>query len=474
LAAVAKTWCVAAAAAAVLLLQAGPVAAFSKQEVTLAMDDGVGIAATLTLPDAPPPAGGWPAIVFLHGLAETRRVSQTIAERYRFAGEQYAILAFDARGHGQSGGLVSIDGPREVADTRAVFEWLRDRPDVADGSIGAFGHSYGGGAIWNSLVAGVPWAAVEVVETWTDLYSALVPNGLVKSGLVAGLAGSIPDARKSPELKLIQATAFAGADPDAVASWARERSSSARLRGVRTPVFLMQGRRDFLFGVDQASRAFAQLAGPKRLWLGNHGHAPSTFPAADTEAMLAEGRQWFDRFLRGVRNGIDTKPKVVLAREGKATSVSYPALPPTRAASVEVPGRATAIAPAGKVVRSFRVAGPVEVFGAPVVTVQATARAGWQRLVAVLTARTPAGKEFVVAAGGTPTAAGARTYRIRLASQATFVPPGSRWSLTLASSSTAQSRGNLLYLELPTPAGARLQVGRTALRWNALLRPVSG
>jgi pimeloyl-ACP methyl ester carboxylesterase len=474
LATVVKTWCAAAAAAVVLLLQAGPVAAFSKQDVTIPMDDGVGIAATLTLPDAAPPAGGWPAIVFLHGLAGTRAQVQAIAEAYGFAGEQYAVLSFDARGHGQSGGLVSIDGPREVADTRAVFTWLRDRPDVADARIGAWGISYGGGAIWNSLVAGVPWAAVEVVETWTDLYSALVPNGLVKSGLVAGLAGSIPDARKSPELKLIQATAFAGADPDAVAAWARERSSIDRLRGVRTPVFLMQGRRDFLFGIDQASRAFAQLAGPKRLWIGNHGHAPSTFPAADTAPMLAEGRQWFDRFLRGARNGIDTKPKVVLAREGRATSVSYAALPPMRAANVTVPGRAAAIAPAGKVVRGFRVSGPVEVFGAPVLTVQATARAGWQRLVAVLTARTPAGKDVVVAAGGTPTTPGAKTYRIALSSQATYVPRGSRWSLTLASSSTAQSPGNLLYLELPTPAGARLQIGRTALRWSALARPVSG
>ena len=47
-------------------------------------------------------------------------------------GERYAVLAFDARGHGESGGLIGIDGPKEIADVKAVFAWLRDRPDVAD------------------------------------------------------------------------------------------------------------------------------------------------------------------------------------------------------------------------------------------------------------------------------------------------------------------------------------------------------
>ena len=39
------------------------------------------------------------------------------------------------------------------------------------------GHLVRGGAVLNSLVAGVPWAAVVTVETWTDLYSALAPQG---------------------------------------------------------------------------------------------------------------------------------------------------------------------------------------------------------------------------------------------------------------------------------------------------------
>ena len=119
------------------------------------------------------------------------------------------------------------------------------------------------------------------VQTWTDLYTALMPQGLVKSGLVAGLAGSIPEAKRDPSLAPVTLAAFAG-NTAVVRPWAAERSSLAKLGSVTTPVFMAQGRRDFLFGIDQASLAFKRLRGPKALYLGLHGHAPSTFPAADT------------------------------------------------------------------------------------------------------------------------------------------------------------------------------------------------
>ena len=51
------------------------------------------------------------------------------------------------------------------------------RTDVSDTRIGAWGISYGGAAALLSLAAGVPWRAVEAAETWSDLESALVPQG---------------------------------------------------------------------------------------------------------------------------------------------------------------------------------------------------------------------------------------------------------------------------------------------------------
>ena len=134
----------------------------------------------------------------------------------------------------------------------------------------------------------------------------------------------------------------------------------------------------------------------------------------------------------------------------------------------------TTLARSGKVVRTTApLRQPIEVFGSPAVDVSLAASGGWSRLVAVLTAKTPKGREIFVSAGGVPTKPGARKVTIRLIDQATFVPKGSRLQLTLASSSTAQSSGNLLYLDLPMPTKARARVGTAVLRLPGLRTPVT-
>jgi predicted acyl esterase len=412
-------------------------------------------------------------VVILHGLGGDRSSSLALSDSMGLD-RRFAVLAFDARGHGQSGGLIGIDGPREIADTQAVFSWLRDRPDVSDTRIGGFGTSYGGGALWNSLAAGTPWATLAVNITWTDLRSALMPQNLVKSGVVAGLLGSLPPERIDPEVLAIRDAAFISGDIAPIIPWGARRSSLPSLKGVKTPVLMMQGRRDFLFGLDQAYSAWSALAGPKRLWLGLHGHAPSGFPAPDTTSMLAEASSWLDLTL-GVpgAKALDPRPIAISPESWSGAPVRLASLPAVRRTSFALAG-ASSIVASGKVQRSTpRLKAPLEVFGAPTVTVRANAVDGWSRLVAILSARTPAGAEIVVAGGGVPTRPGSRSYRIVLGNQATFVPRGSRLTLTLASSSLAQNPGNLLYLDLPMAAGARVTVGPARLVVPALTKPVS-
>ena len=142
--------------------------AYTKTELTLPMDDGAALASTLYVPTGAAPVGGWPAIVMFHGLGGNRQSMNTIAEN-TFANQDYVVLTFDTRGHGQSGGLFSAVGAREVQDYRALHAWLAARDDVRDDRIGAWGISLGGGAVLRSLYEGVPFAAAEVVETWSDL-----------------------------------------------------------------------------------------------------------------------------------------------------------------------------------------------------------------------------------------------------------------------------------------------------------------
>ena len=463
------------------LVAAGSASAFGRQDLKITADDGLPLAATLFLPSGTPPAGGWPAIVMFHGLGGSREDMNKLAQLAFLPGDRYAVLTYDARGHGETGGLIGVDGPREIADAREVFDWLAARPDINKKEIGAWGISYGGGAVWNSLVAGVPWAAIETCETWTNLATALVPQGLAKSGVIGGFLSEKPITSFDPAVLPIRDAAFTGSSAG-VADFTAARSSIQKLKGVKTPVFMMQGRRDFAFGLDQAFSAWKLLAGPKHLWIGLHGHAPSSFPAADTVAMMTEGRQWFDHYLGGEQNGIDKKPPVEVAPtvwKGKTTG--FPGLPLTISSDDAAGGRKT-IARSGKVVRRFGLltaigqitTSPLEIFGSPRVRVDVLkVSGGWSRIVAVLSAIPPHGAEIVVGGGGVPTVAGRRDYTIDLSNTATFIPKGSKLLLTIGSSSLAQNPADLLYLDLPMPAGARLSIGAARLRLPVLPSPVS-
>jgi hypothetical protein len=270
----------------------------------------------------------------------------------------------------------------------------------------------------------------------------------------------------------VTTAAFAG-NVAAVRPWAEARSSLSKLGSVTTPVFMAQGRRDFAFGIDQATRAYVRLKGPKALYVGLHGHAPSAFPAADTGHLMTKVRAWFDCHLRAT--GCDgAQGAVYLAPENfSGETVRRGTLPPVSPTFVSFPG-VTTFARSGKAVRtSAPLRKAIEIYGAPSVQTTIASSGGWSRLVAVLTARTPTGKEIVVSAGGVPTKAGARKVTIQLVNQATFVPKGSRLTLTLASSSTAQSPANLLYLDLPMAPAARARVGTAVLKLPGLRTPVT-
>jgi fermentation-respiration switch protein FrsA (DUF1100 family) len=442
----------------------------STQQLTLRMDDGVGLAATLYEPSTAPPPAGYPAIVLLHGLGGKRQDLDPIAQR--FVGP-FAVLSFDARGYGQSGGLTSFDGPREIADVRAVFDQLAARPEIDKTRIGAWGISLGGGAVLRSLVEGVPWAAVETVQTWTDLGSALAPQNLPKSGAILQFVSSLPPSRLDPSVLAVRDDALAGRNLKSLRAWARVRSSRQLLSKVKTPVFMFQGRRDFAFDLSQAKAGYALLKGPKRLYLGDFGHAPSTFPGPDVAQVVSLGLKWFTHYLVGASPSIAQVTLAPSPWRGKVRT--YAKLPPTRTLSIALPG-SDHLAGASRAQRaSGRFTGPAETFGSAAVRATVRLTGGWSRLVAVLTAQRRHGSEVVVSEGGINTAGlrGTRRLSIHLIDTATLIPQGARLRLTLASSSVAQSAGNLLYLNLPMPRRARLGVGKVRLLLPILDSPVS-
>jgi predicted acyl esterase len=440
------------------LALASPAAAFSKEDGMQTMDDGVPIAFTRYTPDGAAPAGGRPGVIVLHGLGGTRGTVDVVAAAFATAG--YSVLAYDARGHGASGGEVTLAGPREVADLRALRQAFAARADVHDTRIGAWGISYGGGQIWNALAAGVPFAAVEVVETWTSLYEALWPQGLARSGIVAGLAASV--ASRSPLITGLRDDAVQSANLSAIRALARGRSAAARLRSIKTPVYLFQGRIDFVFDITQASQAFASLGGPKKLYVGNFGHTPSTFPGTDAQYVLAQAIAWYDRHLKGTANGVDLA-KVVIAKQGSATArVSLGALPRSTLTSYALPGRSSVIR--GTALVSRRTAplkAAVETWGIGTVHVEIPRLANYPRLVVTVLAG-----DKVVSHGGLKPSAGRNV--VKLANYCVYVPKGTRLRVTVGASSPA---GQIAYLGFAGAGSAT--IGQITLRLSTLRTPIS-
>jgi predicted acyl esterase len=436
-------------------------------EVSIQMDDGVLIRASLLEPSGTAPTGGWPGVMMFHGLGGSHADLLPLAQSYVAKG--YAVLAPDARGHGASGGFVSLDGPREVADVRTEFQWFAGLPDVSDTQIGAWGISLGGGAAWNSVAAGVPFRALVSFETWSDLYQALFPQNFGKSGAIYAFAQSVPTNRIDPALRAYVPQLISSENLPAVRDLLGSRSSLRFMSTVTTPSFLFQGRRDFAFDIDQATQAYRRLAGPKRLYVGDFGHPPSKFPGPDLAHVLDLSTRWYDRFLKEEPNGVDKEKPVQVASDPWRTATSYATVPKVKRFTFVRNGPRSLTAK-GKAVYTFSpLERAVEQFGAPVVSVTAKSATDWPHIVAVLTAG-----NTVLSEGGTVTPTGKKSWTLRfnLISDANLLKKGTRLTLTFGATSTVQNIGNLLYLK-PVPDDAQLKLGSVRLSVPVLAKPIS-
>ena len=398
------------------------------QELTIKVSDGTTLACGLILPSGSPPPGGWPGLLLFHGLGQSHAVMETIASA-AFAPVGFASLACDARGTGASGGTFGLDGPKEVQDAHDLFDWLAARSDVSDTQIGAFGLSLGGDAVWSAAAAGVPFKAIVPAIAWTDLGTALNPNGVPKGGELAQLASAVPFSQWDPSLTQARTDLLAGNVTAAVKSAEAARSVRTRLHSLTVPTLLLQGRHDFLFDMDQALAAYKLLAGPKRLYLGDLGHPPATNPSAELPTYLGEAVAWFEHYLAGfeaVGGGVQLASD---PWDGTVTIFKSP--PSSRRMTVNLPG--TKKVSCGTIVRSVRLpGGPLETFGDGYVTVRYSGQHLWAGLIATLTIK---GSSTPVTVGAARVKKREGVLRIPLSNQAVLIPRGKRLVVTVGTES---------------------------------------
>ena len=436
------------------------------QELTIQVSDGTKLACSIVLPGGSPPSGGWPGLLLFHGLGQTHDFMGNIAT-LAFAPAGFASLACDARGTGGSGGKFGLDGPKEVQDARDLFAWLTARNGVSDTHIGAFGLSLGGAAVWNAAVAGVPFKAIVPAITWTSLGSALNPNGVPKAGEVAQLAHEAPASSWDPSLAAARDDLLAGRVTAAVKSAEAARTSRSKLRSLSVPTLLLQGRHDFLFDLDQAIAAYKLLAGPKRLYLGDLGHAPAKNPQAEQLAFIAEVVGWFEHYLAGGPNLVGGGVELAHDPWNGRTS-SYKSVPRTQHKSVNLPG-AKGIAATGSVKRSVRLTGgPLETFGDGSVSIRYSGNSGAVKEIRAM---------VVVKGSSTPVTFGAArvtkragVLRIPLSDQAVLLPRGKRLVVTVG----ATTAGGVYSLVAGgSGSTSAIKIGRITLSLSLLKRAVS-
>ncbi len=132
-----------------------PFADADRGNVTYRTADGIQVVATFTPPDTPPP---WPAAVLMHQYQGTRAQWDDMTPHLLEAG--LAVLAPDARAHGESLRRVRADGGYNIetdrantldswpTDVAAAVAWLSARGDIDPEHIGVGGASVGANTAW--------------------------------------------------------------------------------------------------------------------------------------------------------------------------------------------------------------------------------------------------------------------------------------------------------------------------------------
>jgi putative CocE/NonD family hydrolase len=305
-------------------------------DVRVRMSDGVELGAKITRPDAD---GRFPAIVSYNPYRRLADIKRAPSEReyvhgshgsYDFAQRGYAVVDYDVRGTGNSGGSsAEMYADAERRDGYEMVEWIAAQP-WCTGSVGMWGMSYGGVVTWQVAAQRPPHLKAVIVRSGTeDVYGDWTyPGGVPRSVFIHGNYG--------PGMA---ASIFAPPDPDQTGEkwgeiWEERlqhnvpwsigflrhqrddpywsaRSVRPDYDRIQCPVFVIEGWADWYQTAEL--RAFANLKVPKRALIGPWAHY---WPENALPGPRIDGRReylkWFDHWLKGVDNGVEKEPPVAI------------------------------------------------------------------------------------------------------------------------------------------------------------------
>ncbi len=298
-----------------------------EESVFLPMTDGVRIALTLHLPET---TGPWP-VVFEARPYRKDDVSWATPIYRRLVREgDLAVCRADVRGTGSSEGVAEDEyTDREWQDWLEVIAWLADR-EWSNGSVGMYGTSYSG---FNSLqVAALRPPALKAIipiyatdRRYTDdvHYGGGVRRGIdfldyplnmVAMNALPPVPAVFGEGWREEWRRRVKAT------PPWELRWFEEQNEGPYwLRGsvatdydaIEAATMIVAGHADGYHNM--AFRTFEALRGPKRLLFGpwSHMNPRLSLPGPRIDH-VPEMIRWWDRWLRGVDNGVDRESPIAI------------------------------------------------------------------------------------------------------------------------------------------------------------------
>jgi predicted acyl esterase len=301
--------------------------AVSNTDVTLTMSDGVGLAGILTQPSSP---GPHPAIVFISswGLPDFEYYDQA----QQFAADGYIVLEYDPRGFYNSGGTIDVASPQDVADVSTVITWLLANTSANPSEIGVGGVSYGAGLSLLAAANDPRIKAVASMSTWTDLDYSLYPNNTRHQESTDLLAAAAElTGRLSPDFENILSDFYADTDVPQILQWGAVRSPQTYINEINAnnpAVLISNGLQDSIFAPNQLTPFYNDLTTPKYLMLqpGDHATAEAGGLLGLSNSVWTNVHAWFDHYLTGAANGINTQDPVQVEPVGGSSYEGYPSL----------------------------------------------------------------------------------------------------------------------------------------------------
>jgi ABC-2 type transport system ATP-binding protein len=306
--------------------------------------DGTPIVATLMLPAEASRRHRVPVVFQTHGWGGTREESPG-GFTARLLENGYAVLTWDSRGFGDSGGEANVDSPEfEVRDAQALIDFVAKRPEIltdapGDPRMGWIGGSYAGGIQLNTAAVDARPDAIIPEIAWADLVQDLYPNRVIKKTwdqllYAAGAAAATGDGLDSPAgpqtgvyaQEIHQAEVMGSATgefPEDVEKWFAARSTIINTPKITAPTMIIQGTVDTLFPLEDAFAHYAILKRngvPVKLVTYCAGHTLGcSYPGGASGYPEEEGSEkppiyedrmlaWLDRHVKGVRG--ETGPEI--------------------------------------------------------------------------------------------------------------------------------------------------------------------